>query len=454
MTTRVSKNVGVLRVETISGRVLFEGAVVPKVTQHWAYIYGLLALRHLEETYKITSEEIAILPTWVNVSAPSIGPSLFRHNATLRKLGFDLIVSPEHEHTKRFLFNSGRVKKVVCDVKEQELRAWLGMEEKVNRESGSIKNFQVAMKLELARTIFEKGRYAEVESLCLKVVELTERFDDKLLAMIQMAWVKAYIAPKSESLESILKLQDQLNSYKANPGLDKVSSHVEARVWIQSARHYWRHREPNAAVKALDRAEKLLMPHNDMEWAGVYTARSFLAQQAGKLDQAAAHNLAAFNCATRAQWRLGMASQVTNRSAILMEMYKRDKSKDLNLAQSHLLEAEQCLKLSVELADEEDISGSADSEINLMLIYTWLERFEEAREWLARAERLVRASNQTQDTAELNCEAAELEIATGNTTAAFTRLELAIRVYERLGMRVQLKVAKKRLLEFKARYSV
>jgi tetratricopeptide (TPR) repeat protein len=452
MTTRDLKNSGLLRVETISGRVLFEGSVVPKVTQHWAYIYGLLALRHLEETHKITSEEIAILPTWVNVSAASIGSSLFRHNATLRKIGFDLIVSPEHEHTKRFLFNSGRVKKVVCDLKVPELRAWLGMKENLKPESDSVKNFQVAMKLELARTIFEKGRYAEVENLCLEAMKLTERFDDKLLAMIQIAWVKAYIASKSESLEAVLKLQDQLNSYKTSPGLDKVSANIEARVWIQSARHYWRHREPNAAVKALDRAEKLLMPHNDMEWAGVHTARSFLAQHAGKLDQAAAHNLAAFNCATRAQWRLSMASQATNRSAILMEMYKRDESKDLNLAKSHLLEAEQCLKLSIELANEEDISGSADSEINLMLIYTWLERFEEAREWLAKAERLVRASNQTQDTAELNYEAAELEIATGNTAAAFARLELAIKIYEELGMRVQLKVAKKRSFEFKARY--
>jgi tetratricopeptide (TPR) repeat protein len=451
MTTRDSKNIGLLQVETISGRVLFEGQALPKVTPHWAYIYGLLALRHFEKIHEISSDEIALLPTWINVSIPGIASSLFRHNTKMRKLGFDLVVSPEREHTKRFLFNSNRVKKVKCDVGSKELRVWLNLETK--HQSGVPTNYRVSMKLELARVIFEKGRYSEVESICREVLALPGCFDDKLMALAQIAWVKAYIATRAESLRAIQELQDSLAAFKTTPSVDLVSPNIEARVWIQVARHYWRHREPNAAVKALDRAEKLLLPNDNMEWAGIHTARSFLAQNAGKLDQAAIHNLEAFACATRAQWRLSMGAQATNRSAILMAMYHRDKTTDQILAKEHLLEAVQWLMLSVELADEVDISGSADAEINLMLIHTWLGQLDEARIWLAKAERLVKAAKQTQDKAELNYEAAELEIATGNSVAAFERLELAIRLYEELGMRVQLKAAKKRLIVFKSRYS-
>ncbi len=452
MTKRDFKNIGLLQLETVSGRVLFEGVALPKVTPHWAYVYGLLVLRFLEGTFEITSDEIALLPTWVNVSKPSIGPSLFRHNAAMSKQGFDLIVSPEREGTKRFFFNKHRVTRVTTDLDNPPLRSWLGFLEK--RESGVIANFKASMKLELARIIFEKGRYSEVESICQEVLVLTGRFDDQLMALAQIAWVKAYIASKSESLKAIQKLQDALTFFKANSFEDEVSPNIEARVWIQTARHYWRHREPNAAVKALDCAEKLLLPNDDMEWAGVHTARSFLAQNAGKLDQAAFHNLEAFAAASRAQWRLSMASQATNRSAILMEMYQRDKAINEAIAKIHLLEAVQWLMLSIELADEVDISGAADTEINLMLIHTWLGQFDEAQIWFGKAERLIKASNQTQDKAELNFEAAELEVAIGNTAAAFTRLEVAIGIYQELGMRVQLKAAKKRLLEFKTLYPI
>jgi tetratricopeptide (TPR) repeat protein len=451
MTIRDSKNTGLLRVETISSRVLFEGFVVPKVTQHWAYIYGLLALRHLEGTHEITSEEIALLPTWVKVSTPSIGPSLFRHNTKMREQGFDLIVSPEREHTKRFVFNLKRVKKVSCDLNQKELQTWLNVEQRP--ESVLLPNFTVVMKLELARTIFEKGRYDEVESICREALALPGRFDEKLMALAQIAWVKAFVAPKPESFRAVQELQNALKVFKATPDQDVVSPNIEARVWIQSARHHWRHHEPQVATKALERAEKLLLPHHEMEWAGVHTARSFIAQKAGKLEQAAIHNLTSFNCATRAQWRWSMSAQIANRSAILIELYRRDKVLDSDLAKSYLLEALECLKLAVDLSDEMDVSGSADSEINLMMVHTWLEQYEDARFWLKKAERLISAANQKQDSAELNYEAAELEVATGNIPTAFTRLERAICLYAELEMQVPLKAAKKRLIVFKSRYS-
>jgi tetratricopeptide (TPR) repeat protein len=450
MTKRDFKNAGLLHLETVSGRVLFEGQALPKVTPHWAYIYGLLALRHLEGTHEITSEEIALLPTWINVSALSIGPSLFRHNISMHKQGLDLIVSPERETTKRFFLNKNRVARVITDVSDKELRSWLGISEK--RESSKIANFQVLLKLELARTIFEIGRFAEVESICREALDLPGRFDEKLLALAQIAWVKTFIASKSESRQAIEELQEALKVFKNTRSDDSVSPNIEARVWIQTARHYWRHLEPSTAMKALDRAEKLLQPANSMEWAAIHAGRGFLAQKAGKLDQAAVHNLAAFNYAAQAQWRWSMTAQVVNRCAILMELYHQNKVNDLDHAKSYLIEAIQWITLSLALANEMDAGGAADLEINLMLIYTWLEQFDDARLWLKKAENIVNASKLKQDSAELNYEAAELEVATGNGAAAIVRLERSVCLYDELEMRVQLKAAKKRLKEYRARY--
>jgi tetratricopeptide (TPR) repeat protein len=142
-----------------------------------------------------------------------------------------------------------------------------------------------------------------------------------------------------------------------------------------------------------------------------------------------------------------MQAQATNIGVACLEEYKLEAQK-----RELLLEAKEWLMQAHALAREDDFGGAVDLEGNLMLVHTWLGDLPEARFWLAKAERLAAAFTNNQELAMLQFDAVELEVASGDITAAKKRLQQAIDLFAELNTKQRLKIAQKRLSQLKASY--
>jgi tetratricopeptide (TPR) repeat protein len=417
---------GLLRLETMTGKIWFEGKPLP-VTMHWSYVFGLLVLRVLEGgSREVMVDEVGRLPTWAAVNPRSIRTSVFRFFEKLAASGFEFIASPERERTRRFLLNPLLVKRVRCDLGVDELKTWLGL----SLPAPSPGDLQVVMAIERAQVVFEKGRFAEAKDLCARVLEMPTRVDDRLRMLVLNAWATFFTGSKSEAKAALEVAQQALAEHKVISGVatvpDQVSARTEASVWIQTARFHYLYGEFRPAETALLKAEKLLSQGDAREWSSIHAGRGYMARQLGDLELGERHHRLALDFASRAYWRTGVCMQLNNLAAVQIMLHQKYEDTDAPRAHNSLVEARRWCEESIELADELDLGGNADQEFNLVFICLKLKDFDAAKHWLEKGRRSVNAAGTVADLACFHQLNGELEFAQGNREAAIAEYETAV----------------------------
>jgi tetratricopeptide (TPR) repeat protein len=439
------KGKGLLRLETKLKRLLFEGKVVARVTPKMFYVFGLLIHSELERQTQskseclayasVTLEDLIRISNWRNSSKKVMQTTLSRYHRESLKLS--LLTHPKGEKTKSLRLNSELVTRVSADVSLEELRHWLGIMDTPIKHSDT----EAILVLTLAQAMFEDGRYPDAIENCQKALQVAASANQKLLAMALLAWMKTF----SESVESSWQAIQELHNFLAlSRKQELIASNVEARVWLQEARHHWKHLEWGKASKALDTAEKFLQVQDSIEWAGIHAGRGFIAQHHKQWSEAKGHYHQAFQFAGRSQWRWSMTAQATNLGAVLLEEANYLSREERTQA---LEEARTWFKKARDLADEDDFGGAVDLEANLALVNAKLGCPAESQEWFEKAEKVLKASGNEKERAIFLYDMVEIRIIEKNWSGAKVQTLEALALFEKLGMKQYQKLARKRLDE-------
>lgn len=414
---------GLFYLETKTSKAWFDGQKVP-MTPHWAYLFGLLILRRLEGGHQpVTVPDICRLPTWTAAQPKSVGNNVHRQVRKLNRLGFQLVTSPNREHTKRFVLDPTQVKQVGCDVKVPQLKAWLGL----TQRDSVVGDPKVLMQIERARVYFEVGRFGEAKKSCEEVLQMDARMDDHLRALVLSAWITLQSEPKTKAKAAVERTQQALREFKAwGTEADQVSRVAEAGVWIHTARYHYLYREFRPAERAFSKAEPLLSPDDHREWSSIHAGRGYMARQRGDLDAGHQHHLLALQFASKACWRLGMVIQINNLGAVCMQRFQKLEDTDPTEAQRALEEAQKWCNDSLNLLNEVDLGGTAEQEFNLAFIELLLGNMKDAREWLKNGINHSNKPDAPHDKVVHTQLTAELDLAEGNREAAIAGYEKAI----------------------------
>ena len=437
-----------LTVSVQTAQVVLGPDLLP-VSRHWAYFYGLLALRALEggEPW-VTCEEVNALPTWTEVQARSVGTSLFRHAAKMRGLGYELLISPPGEGTKRFALDPQQVRVTGTDA--EDLRRWLS-----SPLTGPVQpdSTRAARLMVLAETSFEQGRTQEAEQRVLRALDAEPGVDQHLRALALLAWIRTVGATHAEGQAAVHTLKEQLALYQqaAKTSGDTPSRAVQALVHIQTARFHLRKQQARSARAAYLRATQLLGEHDHRERGAIEAGLGYLAQQAGHLDEAQRRYLLALREFTLGRWPWAMHVQYNNLAAVSFNLHAQGLDQDRVLALSHLDEAIVWTTEALEFAEQMDFGGAVDLEVNLAYAYRLKGNLKLAAEWVRRAGNIARAGGNLTDLACALAEQAEVEEAQGQRAEAVQTLTRATALLKEVGSGTWADQAQRRLDELEGR---
>ena len=421
----------VLTIETRTGRVLYGTQALP-VSPHWAYLYGLLALRVLEGgAREVTVEDICRLPTWTEVQPRSVATSVARHQTTMQARGFALIVAPHGGRTRRVGLDPSQVARVRIDVDREALLAWLGL----SKATVQPESVEAGRLLVLAETAFEQGMYAEAETQALKILPLAPSIYQHLRALALVAWVRTVNAPHAQGWAAVKALQAQLKVYQAGEGgpENRPTPSSEALVWIQTARFYIRKHQFRSARDAYARAARLLTPEQYRELGVIESGLGYVAQQSGQLAEAERRYRASLELYSRGHWPWAMHVQYNNLAAVCFNLHAALEDSDPVVAGDWLQQAIRWSEDALEFARAMDYGGAVDLEVNMAYAMRLLGRFEDAKEWLRRAQSIASASQSTVDLACTYAERAEYEEAIGQREAAIASMRDAVTLLIEVG---------------------
>lgn len=438
----------VLTIETATGRVLYDRQPLP-VSLHWAYLYGLLALRVLDGgAREVTIEDICRLPTWTEVQPRSVATSVARHLTTMQTKGFTLIAAPHGGRTRRIGLDPTQVPRVRIDVGRAAFLAWLGVS---SDPPPPFEHIEAGRLLVLAETAFEQGMYAEAETRALKALALGPGVDQRLRGLALVAWVRTINAPYDEGWAAVQVLQTHLKLFQARSEDVQPSPGAEALVWLQTGRFHMRKQQARRAREAYSRAAKLLTPEHHREWGAVESGLGYLAQQSGQLDEAERRYRAALEQFSKGRWPWAMHVQYNNLAAVCFNLHSELEEKEPETAAEWLNAAVRWSHDAMEFAREMDYGGAVDLETNLAYAARLQGDYEAAKEWIRRARGVVSASESTTDLACIEAEQAELHEALGNRAAAISTLHQAVLLLHQVGTDTWTTAAEDRLAQLEGR---
>lgn len=441
-------SVQLLTIDTKTNRVLYSGQMLP-LTPHWVYVYGLLALRILEGgSWDVLVDDIARLPTWTEVQPRSVATSLARHKLTMQAKGFDLIAHPHGQRTKSVSLDPQRVSRVRADVGRKALRVWLGLSAEPEKPPEP-DNLEAERLLVLAQTAFEQGMYTEAEARALKVLPLEPSAGQHLRALALVAWVRTVNAPHADGWAAVKALQAQLKVYqeRARQEGERLDAAAEALVWLQTGRFHVRKHQVRLARQAYARAAQLLTPTQYRELGIIESGLGYLAQQAGQLDEAERRYRAALKLYSNGDWPWAMHVQYNNLAAVCFNLHAELEDTRPQEAMAHLEQAVRWSQDALEFAREMDYGGAVDLEVNMAYAMRLLGRFDQAAQWIKRAESIASTSESTTDLACTHAERAELEEALGQREAATASMQEAVKLLQEVGAEAWTVAAEERLQE-------
>ena len=445
MTT--AKGKGLLRLETQQNRLLFEGKVVPAVKGKFLYLYGLLIYKELvlqisnlsnQLVYvPVDLQSLAQLPTWSIHSDPVKKTQLAEHHEKMKAKPL-LSWNPKEKTTQTFL-NSKLVTRISVDLNVGDLRQWLGLKEEINNQDDT----RAAIKLMLAQAMFEDGRYPDALEYCQKSLALVRSANSKIQIYALIAWIKTFTESAKVSWEAVQNLHEVLATSRSH---EFIEPQIEARVWLQTARHHWRHLEWDKVEKTLNTAAKFLHTQHDIEWAGIHTGRGFIALHGQQWSVAKGHFYQAFQSAARAQWRWSIQAQATNLGSVCMEQIKDLKHEPLECT-ALLIEAKDWFEQALELVHEDDFGGAVDLETNLIIVYLELGELDLAKAYDRKARKILDANPNlvSQERAIYLFDTVKLPIHEKKWLTAEAQLEEALQIFEQLGMKNYIKKVKSEL---------
>lgn len=438
----------VLTIETATGRVLYDRQPLP-VSLHWAYLYGLLALRVLDGgAREVTIKDVCRLPTWTEVQPRSVATSVARHLSTMQSKGFTLIAAPHGGRTRRIGLDPEQVPRVRIDVGRAAFLTWLGVS---SEAQAPLENIEAGRLLVLAQTAFEQGMYAEAETRALKALALEPGVDQCLRVLALVAWVRIVNSPYDEGWAAVQALQRQLKLFQAHVESVQPSPAAEALVWLQTGRFHMRKQQARRAREAYGRAAKLLTPEHHREWGAVESGLGYLAQQSGHLDEAERRYRAALEQFSRGHWPWAMHVQYNNLAAVCFNLHVKLEETNPDTAAEWLNAAVRWSHDAMEFAREMDYGGAVDLETNLAYAARLQGDYTAAGEWLRRARSVVSASESTTDLACIEAEQAELHEALGDRAAAISALHRAVILLHQVGTDAWTTAAENRLAQLEGR---
>jgi tetratricopeptide (TPR) repeat protein len=429
-----------LEIATKSARVSFRGEDL-KLTRHWVYVYGLLALRTLEnEGQSVSVKEINRLPTWTHLQERSVATSIFRHVESMRVKGSAFISSPPNERTKWFTLDTALVGPVKTDVNLDDLRAWLGLSG-VSRNAAYFGTPEAAKMVTIAEATFEQGRMDEVDGFVDQMLSANPSKDQTMQALMVRAWKQAFTQPTDVAFQAVEVLhafvkrcRDQERDIPVGEIADRLSPSCEALAWVQEARLYlWSQRFQNARV-ALGKAAKLLHENNHRELSAVEFGYGYIAQEvSGDLEEAESRYARALMHASKAHWPWGVGAQLANLAAVTFKLYERYVESDPVLATRWLDCAIARAEHQADLAEHVDYGGAADLETNLAFAYRVKGDLDRCDVWVTKALRVTRVAGNTRDLGLAIAERAELEFARDERHAALESWREAFSLLEGAG---------------------
>ncbi len=435
-----------LRVSVLEGKVWLDDTLLP-LSRRWALVVARLALARLEAKNDparafVSVLEVIRVPGWENSSAMNAGKSLQRfEDDKLEPLNAPLFSAEHGEWTKQVRLNPDFVTDIKFDEPIQHVRLTL----KIPPQSVARRSLTATHHLSLAQTAFEQGRYAEVEEIVLKAMADDATPDQVIEGLALRAWTRAVLGERELALALVQELQKTASNCLASGQPLNASS--QALVWIQTARFHLRMEEWQPARRAYAKAAAALLPEDHRGWGAVESGLGFLAQMAGRLDEAEQRYEAALERFTLARWSWGIQVAYTNLCAVCLLRYEQYEVDQPAKARERLERAiEWCLQ-TVQFSEDMNFGGSGSNEINLANAYRILGQFEKARAWLAEADRWVDMSDNKPEAAGSLTACAELEEAAGNRAGALELLRQAAEIFEEIGRHESLGFVKDRIAQ-------
>ncbi len=412
---------GLLSIETLNKRVLFEGDDLGLKQKWWSFV-ALLGLTRFEgQSREITAEDIHHLPDWSHMKLMAVRTGVFRHLQHHPELRW--IASPPGEATKRFFLDPNTVKRVQCDVSPQALRKILLPNQPSSTPSPD--QSKITLLLTRAQVRFERGVYPEVLELCEQIQDLKPTPAQHLRMLALIAWVKLYNSSKSNAWQAVKTMQRTLEQTLQDGTLHGPEAKREqANVWLQVARFHTSYQEQGKAQKAMAWAEPLLEPWHHQELGVIAFMRGLFAQREGDLLQAELWAAQSLEHHRSAQWRWGIVAQ-SNNVAVIKLLRSEQAAHAGRLNQQVLLEAIDLLEESHALSRDNDLNSGSNHELNISFAYRMLDDLPKAQQWLEKGSWIINTVNNPRDYGEYHAEKAELELALGNHETGLEQLRVA-----------------------------
>lgn len=407
------------------------------LSPHFFQLYCLLAYyRGTGNDRFLTVRDIQRLPRWHRAAPDSIGKSIHRHVAQMRRAGWHLIESPPRGGTKLFRLKKG-AGPISFDLPLTDVRACLGLDliirdrsrrevERVLRSSSAL----VRARLDMEAGDFQRAKIVLDEAEQVPDRGPKERIDSLLL--------RSRLFEHEGRLQDAVTCAEEALAIGRRHGVDYLTrARTDIRlgflyVILRRSEQY-----PQARAHYLE-AFRLLEGHwHFTELSQVAGGLGHLARREADYDTAHAHFLRALEYAVADAWGWGIQAAYFNLG--LAQAERGDMLRDPDAARLAFLDAARWLELAYEFVRRTGMKHTSEGQAVLSHVYLKLGRANEALTWAKRALEAARIAGNKKAEAVALTALGECQQAVGAHEEARASLIAAHSLYLEIGIDAEAK---------------